>query len=502
MTDKPVKVYPFLRQGNTTLAVSWLLSYDVNTSQPINTGLVCDTAVSLGLHPITLKRQLCRINHNKYFSLERDRGGEFLLSRSNVTVSLCYSYLPTSLLNELSPSESILLAAISFFKRNNKPVPPRHTLSARTGFSMRQISYSLKSLTQKGLLVSRTQHESYVRHSKEKGRIEDVRDRMSYTLSDKAFNKIAPLKDVIRFPVKNRFLQQSKFFDELFNFYGNHFQVHPFESVSGCRKYFHDHGDKTLSNDQLLEAVRKATSNRFLKLANRFGWQEGVTACYEYKGHKEYLTDNSYHINKYKSHKPGLGWILKHARDILDGKYDERGGESDSQKDLTKQQISQIEIETSDHKKHFHVYNNGKESIYSAHISRNVEGVLEREKRLSDKNIDCPMGKRGNQSAYMDRFDKGHTSLRPLHVQTTMKPKKPTLEEEIERSYASDERSIHLMILKQTGEGVYRRWIKPCIVNISKTGKVRLKSPNRFMMDMIYQKVILPLNLQHMIQVE
>ena len=68
-----------------------------------------------------------------------------------------------------------------------------------TGFSMRQIAYSLKSLTQKGFLICSTQEEDYVRNTKVEGRVEDKRIRKIHIVNPKNTEllsccKIAPLK--------------------------------------------------------------------------------------------------------------------------------------------------------------------------------------------------------------------------------------------------------------------------------------------------------------------
>lgn len=330
--EQGIFLCPFSKRASVTFLFSWMISFQEDQTVNITPDNLLVKAHQFGVHPTTLKRQIDALPHNKYFSLQK-RGGGYTLSRSSLLAPYLSIYLKPSFLRQhtLSTSEVVLFSAILILQKKGKEALTRKALSGRTGFSLRQVCYCLQSLKKKGLLVSGNQREKYVRHTQE-GRIEDTRDRRVYLIPLKHISKIdckiAPLKELIKNPVINNgslgrkscnIQRKRSDFKVVWNFYKKNFHQHTFENFYGAIKLLKLKNISLPDSQVLLDVLQKAKEIPFLKVANKFGWQEAIIECYGRSG--SIVSDASNHISKYKNHKPGFVWFVTHAQRILKGVY-------------------------------------------------------------------------------------------------------------------------------------------------------------------------------------
>jgi DNA-binding IscR family transcriptional regulator len=164
--EQGIFLCPFSQRASMTFLFSWMFSVQENQEVDITPHELLDKAQSLGLHPTTLKRQIDSLTKNKYFSLQK-RGGGYTLTRSSLSPSYLALSLKSSFFKKhsLRVSEAVLFSAILILQKKGRSALTRKALAGRTGFSLRQVCYSLQSLKKKGLLVYGVQQETYVRHT-------------------------------------------------------------------------------------------------------------------------------------------------------------------------------------------------------------------------------------------------------------------------------------------------------------------------------------------------
>lgn len=442
-------VCPFIKKAQLTCLYSWIFSLPSGTIIKTDRKVLKDLSIAFAVHPSTIKRQLHSLQSSKYFSFEKGREGgtikRTVLNSNHCTVSLSHSIIKQ---HRLSSSEIVILTALYFYQSRKKRIPARKVIAGRTGFSLRQVSYALKTLKQKGLASSFYQKEPYTRHSKGDV-IQDIRHRKTYSISNDLFQlcKIAPLKDNYRYPVikNNGFLISKSYINKnnqdkksdlnkIWNIYKKKFNPHSFESFFGTKKYLKSFGINRLNTEQATQVLEIFSKNQFLKLAHTFGWQEAVTELYQRKG--LLIGTTSSHLQKYGDHKPGLGWILKNAAKILKGIYDFK--------------------ETSKKQKQW-------ENNYQPAGNKN------------------PIGEKGREA---------------------LLPSAEEISAEITRKFEGnpDAKKGHLSILKKVGNILYHTWIKACQVTLDE-GVIKIKSPSSFHRDMIDVKIILPYGLNQLIKV-
>ena len=332
---------PFTRRAHKAMLYSFLVRIQQNQSVTLHSSDLHRLAKGLLLSPLTLRRQLLSFAQTKHFSVRKvEKGIE--VRRFSTQPSYCGISIETDFIHKhaLSSSELILFAAILLLQKKEKGALTRKQLACRTGFSVRQVAYSLKSLYKKGVLLRDKQHEEYVRNTKE-GRIEDTRDRNVWVVPPHLLNlacfKIAPLKDSSGYPVINNrsFLfnplnssTKKSDLEFIWKFYKEKFKAHSFESLKGTEIALVKRKLSLKDPRTILHAIQSFVATPFLKVAHQFGWQEAIIECYNRK--QCLIGDSSRHINKYSSHKPGLVWIIQHAQQIINHKY--------TPKDLTQAQ--------------------------------------------------------------------------------------------------------------------------------------------------------------------
>lgn len=442
--EQSIFLCPFTKRAHKGMLYSFLIRMQQNQCIILKPSHLRSLAQDLLLSPLTLRRQLLSFTQTKHFSIRRVEQG-IEIRRFDTVPTYCGVSISSDFIyeNDLSSSELILFAAILMLQRGGKDALTRKQLACRTGFSMRQVAYSLKSLYSKKLLTQDTQHEDYVRHTKE-GRIEDIRERRIWVVSSHILNlpcfKIAPLKESNRYPVINNrsfsthsvenSLKKSDL-EEVWKKYKKKFKAHDFESLKGTKKTLLKHKNSLPRQEKIFQILQKFLETPFLKIAHQFGWQEAIVECYGRK--KCFVGDSSRHINKYGSHKPGLVWIIQHATEILTGKY-------------TPKEMSWAQ----------RIWKKGGEKL--------------------QKKPDSPASK---------------ATLKTL-------PPLWKMEEEIRNtpSYSLSEREARISVLKRVGGVLYNTWIKTCQVLELKKGIINLKAPNSFTADMILKKLILPFNLK------
>ena len=443
--EQSIFLCPFSQRASMTFLFSWLASIQQEQKVNITPNALLDKAQSLGLHPTTLKRQMDSLTKNKYFSLQK-RGGGYTLTRSSLSPTYLSIALKPSFFKQhsLNSSESVLFSAILILQKKGQAALTRKAMAGRSGFSLRQVCYSLQSLKKKGLLVSSSQRESYVRHTQE-GTIEDTRDRKVYVIPPKYIKnidcKIAPLKDLINNPVKNngslgcrvsKENDKQSDFKEVWEYYKKNFTQHGFDSLYGALYYLKKKGVGLQDPKKLLEMFHQAKNIPFLKVANKFGWQEAVLECYGRAGNQ--ISDSSNHVSKYKNHRPGFAWFVMQAQRILRGEY--------QPKDPSYKQQHWATL-------------------------------------FKDKKMDV------------------------VKTRTTSKPSSKALEGEIQENTAFDsqEKDLRLSLLKRAGASLYKTWFSNCMTVREEGGTVHLKDPSMFVRDMIQQKILMPLGLSHTVSV-
>ena len=136
------------------------------------------------------------------------------------------------------------------------------------------------------------------------------------------------LKDLIKNPVKNngslgcrvsKENDKQSDFKEVWEYYKKNFTQHGFDSLYGALYYLKKKGVGLQDPKKLLEMFHQAKNIPFLKVANKFGWQEAVLECYGRAGNQ--ISDSSNHVSKYKNHRPGFAWFVMQAQRILRGEY-------------------------------------------------------------------------------------------------------------------------------------------------------------------------------------
>jgi hypothetical protein len=443
--EQGIFLCPFSQRASMTFLFSWLVSFQEDQKVNITPNDLLVKAHQFGLHPTTLKRQIDSFPKNKYFSLQK-RGGGYTLSRSSLLAPYLSIYLNPSFLRQhtLSTSEVVLFSAILILKKKGKGALTRKALAGRTGFSLRQVCYSLQSLKKNGLLVSSVQRERYVRHTQE-GIIEDTRDRKVYVIPTKHIKnidcKIAPLKDLIKNPVINNGSlgtpsvdekEKQSDFKDVWEFYKKNFKQHAFENFHGALNYLRMKGATPLAPKKLIEMFRQVKNTPFLKIANKFGWQEAVVECYGRSG--SLISNSSNHVSKYKNHRPGFAWFVAQAQRILRGDY--------KPKDPSYKQLQWATL-------------------------------------FKDNKTDV------------------------VKTRTTSKPSSKALEGEIQENTAFDsqEKDLRLSLLKRAGASLYKTWFSNCMTVREEGGTVHLKAPSMFVRDMIQQKILIPLGLSHTVSV-
>ncbi|MAP25065.1 MAG: hypothetical protein CMM87_06005 [Rickettsiales bacterium] len=325
-------IFPFIRKGGETLLFSWLISLEKGGSYPLAKTHIKELSEALNCHSASLKRKLNALSSCEFFTIEKKRG-QTVIHRSDKDVRYQGVIVDTKSLSSfrLSNCELVLFSALVYFHLKQKDIPPRCKLAAMTGFSMRQIAYSLKSLKSKKLLIESNQTESYVRNTQEEGRVEDIRVRKVHCVNPAQQDilnncKIAPLKDINKNPVNtNGFIKSD--LKDIANYFSKSFN----QSSITCSEL-----NKSITKHQItnLEDVRKAIdkvkATPFLHKAMQFGWQEAVIECYQQQ--KARIWEKSKHLTKYCQKKLGINWILKNLKRILSGYYDQRSLSDKAQK--------------------------------------------------------------------------------------------------------------------------------------------------------------------------
>lgn len=355
-----------------------------------------------------------------FFSIEKvDRS--FIIYRSDKDVSYKGVQLDLESLSSynLSNCELVLFSALTYYHLKQKDVPPRCKLAAMTGFSMRQIAYSLKTLKAKGLVIESKQMESYVRTTQKEGRVEDTRIRKVHIVNPANKDllqscKIAPLKDINKNPVNSNGFNQSDL-KEVINYFSKTFNQSPL-SISRLSKIL---TTQQITNiEDLKKAIDHVKSTPFLQKAAQFGWQEAVIECYQQQ--KARIWERSQHLTKYCQKKLGLTWVLKNLKRILEGYYDQRSLSYKAQQTWIKK--------------------GGEGSATS--LSKQEE--LSKKKKI----IEGQLRKR---------------------IQ-------------INKTYTEEERGLRLKLIEKLGGNTYQAWIDKAQV-IIENGNLLLKGSNRFIQD-------------------
>jgi hypothetical protein len=325
-------IFPFVRKGGETLLFSWLVSLEKGRSYPLTKTHIKELSEALNCHSDSLKRKLNAFSSCEFFTIEKRRGG-FIIHRSDKDVRYQGVVVDIESISSfcLSNCELVLFSALVYFHLKQKDIPPRCKLAAMTGFSMRQIAYSLKSLKSNKLLIESNQTESYVRNTQEEGRIEDIRVRKVHcvnTAQQDILNtcKIAPLKNINKNPVNtNGFIKSD--LKDIANYFSKSFNQSSI-TCSGLNKAITKHQITNL--EDVRKAIDKVKVTPFLHKAMQFGWQEAVIECYQQQ--KARIWEQSKHLTKYCQKKLGINWILKNIRKILSGYYDQRSLSGKAQK--------------------------------------------------------------------------------------------------------------------------------------------------------------------------
>ena len=437
--EQKIFLCPFSKRAHRALVYSFLVNIPLGKQVILRATDLRNLSVSLNLSPLSLKRQLLYFHDPKYFSICKEGEG-MMVERSSLQHSYCGLYLDAKFIHQynLKTSDTLIFAGILFLQKKGRGALTRKQLAARTGFSLRQIAYSLQFLASKGLIERGLQKESYVRHSKD-GRIEDIRERTIWKIPLSIMNhigfKFAPLKGTNRYPVNtNGFLgkpSSKKSFSKsdflnIWDLYLTKFKQTSFEERDKSWRYL----QKNVNSKDwgaLPALIQQAARSSFLKRANQHGWQEAVVASYAQKGCK--LSDASRHINGYKNHRTGFLWFINHKISIMRGKYQEKPPSPQQQR--------------------------WNERVFSSTFKQVKQG-------------------------------RGPTSS-PLN------PEKIRQEIQAQFSFSPVEKRLRLWLMEKVGAGIYQSWIKPCALSVEEKGKALLRTPNKFFKDMLYQRVEIPL---------
>ena len=404
-----------------TLLFSQLISLKKNTQVVLKGKDLYALSRLMGIHSSSLNRKLLKLETNPFFTIIKREGG-FVVHRSNKDVSYKGVKLDLDSLSSfhLSNCELVLFSALLYFHLKQKDIPPRCKLAAMTGFSMRQIAYSLKSLKSKKLLIESNQTESYVRNTQEEGRVEDTRIRKVHIVNPTHQDilescKIAPLKDINKNPVNTNGFNQSDL-KGIIDYFSHTFKQSPV-AISRLSKILARESITDIND--LKKAIDQVKATPFLQKAAQFGWQEAVIECYQQQ--KARIWERSQHLTKYCQKKLGLNWIIKNIKKILSGYYDQKTLSNKAQK------------------------------AWIVRDKPKGERVLQRNK---------------------------------LHDLNQQKIKEGQLRQAIRMntSYSKEEKGARLHLMEKLGQSIYQAWIDKSQV-IFENGTLLLKGSNRFIQD-------------------
>ena len=445
-----VTLLPFLRQGTNSMLYAYFANFAPGQQLTLTTKILQKVGVHTGVHLSSVRRYIQKQPQNRYFIIKKE-GLFFTVIRSDLVLNGQKVAININKLQKygLTLSETVVIAALSHFSQSKKKVPTRHRLAYMTGFSLRQISYAFKSLASKKLIKPVRQEEQYVRTTKREGRVEDIRQRKTYELNNEdtflaGCFKSAPLKKSYRNPVikNNRSFKfdmnkhKKSFLHDIWKFYGKHFKPHSFESLQGLKK-FCVKNNIAIPAARAMLAIIKFRETPFLKVAHGFGWSEAVVEMFNRQ--KLSVGLRSKYLEKYRSHKPGLGWILKNIDAII-------------------------------------------KNLYAIRCRSGSAITVENIKTFSS-------GKAFQEKA-VDKAPLSSSLRKNLSYVYACKEIMQFTED------THGEKAAHFTVLKWVGSRSYLSWLSACVIRGISKDKIVIKAPSAFHRAMIEAKIILPLSLE------
>lgn len=242
--------------------------------------------------------------------------------------------------NAFTPAEQAFLYAVRKAEQQRIPSPPFKEIARESGFKISSLHHARQRLEERDIVCKHTVREKYAQKIWG-GRVKELeRERTTYNLTEsgKAELRTEYLQKNKKHPPINEFDtphrkhsfsdsvdDESEFVQRemknIWDLYRTEFVVGN-ESLGKTLYLLKKAAIKLLPISELRRALLIGRHIPFIKIANRFGFQEAVVECYQRQN--MIVGASSKHIDKYSSRKVTLFWLLKNAARILRGDFDEK----------------------------------------------------------------------------------------------------------------------------------------------------------------------------------